>query len=98
MLATVSELSMFQSKVLKLQQEKEEKDQILELCLQNLDQGLPPTADADIEWERIQRNQERRRVESEERIQRKALEAQITPNGIKTQALTRPNSYMPADI
>lgn len=56
MLATVSELSMFQSKVLKLQQEKEEKDQILESCLQNLDQGLPPTADADMEWERIQRN------------------------------------------
>ena len=30
MLATVSELSMFQSKTLKLQQEKEEKEAILE--------------------------------------------------------------------
>ena len=39
MLATVSELSMSQSKALKLQQEKEEKDQVLELALQNLDQG-----------------------------------------------------------
>ena len=37
MLATVSELSMFQSKALKLQQEKEEKDSILEQAMQNLE-------------------------------------------------------------
>lgn len=98
MLATVSELSMFQSKVLKLQQEKEEKDQILEQCLQNLDQGLPPTPDCDSQWEKMQRDQQRRRQDSEERIQRKALEQQLNPYGIKTNALPRPNSYMPADI
>jgi hypothetical protein len=31
-------------------------------------------------------------------MQRKALEQQLAPNGIKTNALPRPNSYMPADI
>ena len=74
MLATVSELSMFQSKALKLQQEKEEKDQVLELALQNLDQGQPPTEDSDMEWERMERNTQRRKMEADERRQRKALE------------------------
>ena len=98
MLATVSELSMFQSKTLKLQQEKEEKEAILEQALQNMNEGLPPTEDAEIEWQRLQRNMQRRKQESEDRRQRKALEAQLTPAGVKTSALPRPNSYMPPDI
>ena len=98
MLATVSELSMFQSKALKLQQEKEEKDQVLEQALTNLDAGQPPTEDSDMEWERMERNSQRRRQEGEERRQRKALEQQLTPTGVKTSALPRPNSYMPPDI
>ena len=67
MLATVSELSMFQSKSLKLQQEKEEKEMVLENGLQNLDKGMPPTDDCEAEWERILRNNQRRKQQSEER-------------------------------
>ena len=58
-----------------MQQEKEEKESILETALQNLDRGLPPTDDAEMEWQRNQRNVARRRQEAEERRQRKALEA-----------------------
>ena len=36
MLATVSELSMFQSKALKMQQEKDEKERIIEQAMQRL--------------------------------------------------------------
>ena len=36
MLATVSELSMFQSKALKMQQEKDEKERIIEEAMQRL--------------------------------------------------------------
>ena len=75
MLATVSELSMFQSKSLKLQQEKEEKEQIREQALQNLDKGLPPTDDSEAEWERIVRNTQRRKHQADERRQAKLLEA-----------------------
>lgn len=50
MLATVSELSMFQSKTLKLQQEKEEKEAVLNIAMSNLERGLPPTEDAEMEW------------------------------------------------
>lgn len=45
MLATVSELSMFQSKALKLQQEKDEKEKVLEFAIQRLERGEPPTDD-----------------------------------------------------
>ena len=50
MLATVSELSMFQSKALKLQQEKDEKERIIDEAMQRLNQGLPPTETAELEW------------------------------------------------
>lgn len=64
----------------------------------NLERGLPPTEDAEMEWQRHQRNSQRRRQEVEDRRQRRALEAQLTPAGVKTSALPRPNSYMPPDI
>jgi hypothetical protein len=52
---------------LKLQQEKEEKEQILENALKNLENGLPPTDDAEMAWDRSQRNQARKQIELEER-------------------------------
>lgn len=98
MLATVSELSMFQSKSLKLQQEKEEKELVLEQGLQNFDKGLAPTDDCEAEWERILRNNQRRKQQSDERRQAKLLEAQLTAAGGKSNVLPRPNSYMPPDL
>ena len=56
MLATVSELSMFQSKALKLQQEKEEKESILDEASKRLESGLPPTETAEREFEKIEKN------------------------------------------
>ena len=37
-------------------------------------------------------------VDSDERTQRRMLEQQLPPNGVKTSALPRPNSYMPPEI
>lgn len=96
MLATVSELSMFQSKALKMQQEKDEKERIIEEAMQRLQQGMPPTDTADSEWEKIERKRAREVQDREERIQRKILEQQLPNTLIKTNS--RPNSYMPADI
>jgi hypothetical protein len=98
MLATVSELSMFQSKALKLQQEKEEKETILDEAQRRLENGLPPTDTCDREWDRLEKNRVRAIQESEERLQRKMLEHQLPPTGVKTTALPRPNSYMPPEI
>ena len=96
--AAVSEVSMLQSKALKLQQEKEEKQQILDNAIENLEKNLPPTDDTEILWDRMQRNSIRRQQEAEERQQRKLLEQQLPPNSVKSSALPRPNSYMPPDI
>lgn len=98
MLATVSELSMFQSKALKLQQDKDEKERVIDEAMQRLNQGLPPTETAEAEWQKIERNRVRKNTERDERIQRKMLESQLPTTGVKTTALPRPNSYMPADI
>ncbi len=96
--ASVSEVSMLQSKALKLQQEKEEKEQVLEDALKNLEAGLPPTQDAEILWDRQTRQYQRKQLEAEERLQRKLLEQQLPLNSVKSSALPRPNSYMPPDI
>ena len=66
--------------------------------MQRLNQGLPPTETADDEWQKIERNRVRKSTERDERIQRKLLESQLPTTGVKTTALPRPNSYMPADI
>lgn len=96
--AAVSEVSMLQSKYLKLQQEKEEKDEIARQAMRNLEQNLPPTEDAEMLWDRMTRNKARRDMDAEERRQRKLLEQQLPLNSVKSSALPRPNSYMPPDI
>jgi len=96
--ASVSEVSMLQSKALKLQQEKEEKEQVLECALKNLEDGMPPTDDAEMLWDRQTRNYARKQMEGEERLQRRLLEQQLPLNSVKSSALPRPNSYMPPDI
>jgi len=89
---------MLQSKALKLQQEKEEKEQILDNAMANLEQSMPPTDDAEILWDRLSRNQARKEIDNEERRQRKLLEQQLPLNSVKSSALPRPNSYMPPEI
>lgn len=59
---------------------------------------MPPTETAESEWEKIERKRAREKQDREERIQRKILEQQLPTTGVKTTALPRPNSYMPADI
>jgi len=63
-----------------------------------MESGLPPTDTCEKEWERIERNRIRKSQDSEERMQRKLMEQQLPPNGVKTTALPRPNSYIPPDI
>ena len=80
------------------QLEKEEKEQLLEQAVQRMENGMAPTDAADAEWEKKVRDQQRRQQDKVERIRRKQLEQSLPPNGVKTTALPRPNSYMPPDI
>ena len=98
MLATVSELSMMQSKAMSLQQDKDQKEEVLASAMARLEQGQPPTDSCEHDWERMQRDRMRRSQEIDLKMQRAQLEAQIPNMGIKTTAVPRPNSYMRNDL
>ena len=96
MMATVSELSMYQGTAMKLQQEKHELELEAQDMAWRLENGEPPTADAEREWDRILYADEAR---LESRMAPAPLEAegdefaqhQVT----RTTAEPRPNAYVP---
>mmetsp|Transcript_2407 Transcript_2407/g.4086 ORF Transcript_2407/g.4086 Transcript_2407/m.4086 type:complete len:98 (-) Transcript_2407:102-395(-) len=63
-----------------------------------MENGMPPTDAADVEFDKKMKDQNRKEQDRLERIQRKQLEESLPPNGVKTTAFPRPNSYMPQDI
>ena len=98
MMAAVSELSMYQASAIKLEQEKEEKETLLDLATQKVQQGLPPTDDAEYEWLRMERDRQRQRDQFFEKTERENLEAALATNITRTTADTRPNAYIPDDV
>ena len=66
-MATVSELSMFQSKALKLEQEKEEKEGVIDEAMRRMETGLPPLETCEQEWEKIEKKKIREMQDQEER-------------------------------
>jgi len=100
MMATVSELSMYQATAMKLQQEKHELELEVQDAQWRVDQGQPPNEDVELEWERLVREQEYRRAAAEQAQAQAAVvtdafaPAQIT----RTTAEPRPNAYIPDDI
>ena len=60
MLATVAELSMYQASAMKLENEKQERDKILQEAQERMASGKPPTDDAEEEWRRKVRQEEQK--------------------------------------
>lgn len=100
MMATVSELSMYQATAMKLQQEKHEAELSVQDANWRLEQGQPPNEEAELEWERIMREEHVRAELAAEKSTHQAAPtdafapAQIT----RTTAEPRPNAYIPDDI
>ncbi|KAJ9511037.1 hypothetical protein QJQ45_002869 [Haematococcus lacustris] len=96
-MATVSELSMYQATSLKLGAEKEGLEGAVQEARQRLEQGLPPTEDAEREWQRRLREastlQELASTRAEEAH---ILEAKGTE--VDSAAEPRPNAYIPEDL
>ncbi|KAL6748938.1 coiled-coil flagellar protein, move backward only 2 [Haematococcus lacustris] len=96
-MATVSELSMYQATSLKLGAEKEGLEGAEKEARQRLEQGLPPTEDAEREWQRRLREastlQELASTRAEEAH---ILEAKGTE--VDSAAEPRPNAYIPEDL
>lgn len=67
LMAVVSELAMFQSQALCLQQELREKEFELDLCHRRLEMGLAPSDTIEQEWLRNIRAQKKPQVNALER-------------------------------
>merc|ERR1711871_439540 len=95
MMATVSELSMYQATAMKLTQENTFKDEQLQNMTRNLDEGLAPTEDIEREWLRYEAELDRRGTEAyQQSVLQETGPAQLT----HTTAEPRPNAYIPDDI
>lgn len=98
MMALVSELSMNQAAAMKLQQEVKGKEQELEQCYVRMERGEAPCEEAEREWIRMVRDEERRTKELLEKKEREEEEEHyLLPGGIYTTAEPRPNAYIPDD-
>jgi len=55
MLATVAEVSMFQATAMKLEQEKQSKEKVLDDAKSRINKGLPPTQECEDDWLAMER-------------------------------------------
>jgi chromosome segregation ATPase len=95
MMATISELSMFQATSLKLQQEKDGLEHVVEEAVERIQQGLPPAPETEVEYQKMVRDKDRYQQEREIRIQRDAFEKSMPPFAVKTTAMPRVQQYVP---
>merc|ERR1711959_335079 len=100
MMATVSELSMYQASSMKLEQEKEELAELVKVANDHLEAGEPPVEGIEDEWARM----EYRRMKSEEdawqrqQAAESAGQVQTAVHVTRTTAEPRPNAYIPDEI
>ncbi len=97
MMSTISELSMFQATALKLQNERESLETLVDESTKRVQQGLPPTQESEIEYQKMLRDKLRHQEERELRIQRETIERSIPPFATKTSAEPRVGAYIPDD-
>ncbi|KAI6653637.1 coiled-coil domain-containing protein [Oopsacas minuta] len=94
LMALLSELSMLRASSLQLQREVDEKENELVENYQRLEQGLPPSEQAEISWERMVRV-EKARERHDEVIASEASSKTDLGGGVLTTAHRRPNAYIP---
>ncbi|CAF1403142.1 unnamed protein product [Rotaria magnacalcarata] len=98
MMATLSELTIYQSDALKLQQDKNIKEVEIQQCYERMEQGEPPSEDLEREWQRSNEIEQKRKSERKMREEKeRETEHFLLPGGIITQAEPRPQAYAPND-
>ena len=106
MMATVSELSMYQATAMKLQQEKNVKKTELEEARWRVAHGQPPSEDAEREWFRLEQAQLARaearlmgRSQGNLAVGGQEEDDMVVPTvAVRTTAEPRPNAYIPDDL
>jgi len=100
MMASVSELSMYQASAMKLEQDKAEKERLLGEARARAEQGQPPTDDAEHEWFRMERDRMRKQealMAGQMTRQAELEEGDLALVGRST-AEPRPNAYIPEEL
>jgi len=100
MMATVSELSMYQATAMKLEHQKRGQHDELKDARERLQDGVAPTEDAEHEWYRMERDRMRRQESLMERKADTAAAeaASAVPGMTRTTAEPRPNAYIPEEL
>lgn len=98
MMATVSELSMYQATAMKLEHQKREQQEELGEARDRLTKGFSPTEDAEHEWYRMERDRVRRQESLMERKGDVQQQAGVLPGVTRTTAEPRPNAYIPEEL
>jgi chromosome segregation ATPase len=99
MMATVSELSMYQATAMKLQQTKHDREMELEDAQWRLEQGQAPTEEAEHAWYRSERERLRRAESASTNGGVQRMSDGMVPTAVvRTTAEPRPNAYIPDEI
>lgn len=96
MMATISELSLFQASSIQLQKEVEYLEEVVKVAEARLEEGVAPFEEAEEEYRKMRRNN----LRYSEYVQRKEEEKRKQQDGnevVNTTAPQRPNSYIPPD-
>jgi len=93
MLATVAEVSMLQATVMKLEQEKNSKESMLEEAKKRKDEGLPPKEEDLDAWNKIEMSKKLHLEQSDSLKKRIEIEKSQSYLGVKTTAKPRFTTY-----
>ncbi|KAL4491397.1 hypothetical protein ABPG72_008053 [Tetrahymena utriculariae] len=98
MMATISELSMYQAIVIKLQKEREELQEQHEISKLRVQDGKPPTLESELEYQKMLRDKLSYQEERKLRLQREQMEKNFPAFTTITTAEHRVNAYVPDEI
>ena len=98
MLASVSELSMYQATALRLQQEKGVRESALEAATWRSSHGEAPTDESVKEFQSIEKLRVLRSEAIQQRVEEKQTQMLQPANMTKTACEPRPSAYIPDDI
>jgi len=97
LMATISELSMYQATSMKLAAERDDLQSEADTAKERLERGEPPTEEAEREWFRKQRERFTLQVLQEAAQEAKKV-AESSGAVVQTTAEPRPNAYIPENL
>jgi uncharacterized coiled-coil DUF342 family protein len=97
MMATVSELSMYQATAHKLQAERDAACEATMDARERVQNGEPPTDFAEAEFQKMLQTEQQKDMDRQAAVQRKQEEDILNSNFTRTTAEPRVNAYVPED-